>query len=147
MRLHINKPQLKLISFLFIPLLYVQLAKAIDWDGDIIPTAEEIENAKKDALSTYFGKSIDDGKLFRSFEYMDKLVGKYKDVTIEQYVFLYTLYQLIHSSQRNHNYTAMTEWLQSYANDYPNLTHLSSIGRSVEGRELWVMIVARNPKV
>jgi hypothetical protein len=41
----------------------------------------------------------------------------------------------------------MTEWLHKYANNYPTLTHLSSIGRSVEERELWVMIVARNPKV
>jgi carboxypeptidase M len=42
----------------------------------------------------------------------------------------------------HHNYESTTKILQSYASLYPNKTHLYSIGRSVEGRELWVMAIS-----
>lgn len=37
------------------------------------------------------------------------------------------------------NYEQMTEALQKYARDYPNLTKLFTIGQSVRGKELWVL--------
>jgi hypothetical protein len=78
---HIFSFLFPLISFLFICTLNTQ---AIDWNSDIVPTAEELENAKKDALNAYFGQSYENGKLFRNFEYMDKLVGKHVDVSLKQ---------------------------------------------------------------
>ena len=53
----------------------------------------------------------------------------------------------ISCSQRNHNYDEMTKWLQKYAADYPKLAHLSSAGRSVQSRELWVMMVGADVNV
>ncbi|MFN8790789.1 MAG: M14 family zinc carboxypeptidase [Bdellovibrionales bacterium] len=40
-----------------------------------------------------------------------------------------------------HDYTEMTQKLQSLQARYPNLTRLISAGRSFEGRELWVMVI------
>jgi len=40
----------------------------------------------------------------------------------------------------------MTEWLKQLADKYPNITHLYSVGKSVQGRELWVLTVAKNPR-
>ncbi|KAI6220319.1 Carboxypeptidase D [Aphelenchoides besseyi] len=63
---------------------------------------------------------------------MEKIVGKFQDIPLKL--------------QKNHNYDEMTKWLRKYANEYPKLTQLSSVGRSVQGRQLWVMIVGSNPK-
>jgi hypothetical protein len=71
--------------FLLISLFLFNIngAFAIDWDSDIVPTADELETAKKDALSIYFGKQADDEKLYRSYEYMSKLVGEHVDVPLK----------------------------------------------------------------
>jgi hypothetical protein len=42
-----------------------------------------------------------------------------------------------------HNYTSMTTFLRHVSTVYANLTALYSIGQSVQGRELWVMVVSR----
>ena len=47
---------------------------------------------------------------------------------------------------KNHNYVEMTSWLRQFADDYPSITHLYSIGKSIQGRELWVLIISDNPK-
>ena len=44
-----------------------------------------------------------------------------------------------------HNYTSMTTFLRHVSTVYSNLTALYSIGQSVQGRELWVMVVSRSP--
>lgn len=44
-----------------------------------------------------------------------------------------------------HNYEDMTTFLRSVNAAYPNITALYSIGRSVQGRELWVMVVSTSP--
>eukprot|EP00741_Cyanophora_paradoxa_P021717 tig00000241_g20962.t1 len=44
-----------------------------------------------------------------------------------------------------HNYNELTTKLQSLAAAYPNLATLSSIGKSVQNRELWVMRITDNP--
>lgn len=77
-----QRPRPLLISFLFCILIHG--AFSIDWNSDIVPTDQELEEAKKDALSTYFGKQVDNGKLFRSYEYMLKLVGEHVDVPLKQ---------------------------------------------------------------
>jgi hypothetical protein len=44
-----------------------------------------------------------------------------------------------------HNYDWLTAKLDSVHNNYPNITKLISIGTSVQGRELWAMMVSDNP--
>jgi len=44
-----------------------------------------------------------------------------------------------------HNYEEMTTWLKQFSAVYTNLTALYSIGKSVQGRDLWVMVVSSSP--
>ncbi|XP_042604190.1 carboxypeptidase D, b isoform X2 [Cyprinus carpio] len=44
-----------------------------------------------------------------------------------------------------YNYADMTERLQLFSEKYAHICSLSSIGRSVEGRELWVMRITTSP--
>ena len=46
-----------------------------------------------------------------------------------------------------HTYETLTADLQQIAADHPNLVRLSSIGKSVQGRELWIVKVTDNPDV
>lgn len=48
-------------------------------------------------------------------------------------------------SMQYHNYTSMTTFLRHVSTIYANLTALYSIGQSVQGRELWVMVVSASP--
>ena len=43
------------------------------------------------------------------------------------------------------SYESMTQMLQDFAADYPDICRLSSLGQSVEGRELWAMMISDNP--
>ncbi|XP_035900560.1 carboxypeptidase D isoform X2 [Anopheles stephensi] len=45
----------------------------------------------------------------------------------------------------HHNYTSMVRYIQDLATNYPSITQLYSIGKSVQGRDLWVMEVTANP--
>ena len=49
------------------------------------------------------------------------------------------------SRLKNHNYEEMTSWLRKIADEYKSITHLYSIGKSIRGRELWVLIISDNP--
>ncbi|MFH4980416.1 hypothetical protein AB6A40_007125 [Gnathostoma spinigerum] len=40
----------------------------------------------------------------------------------------------------------MTAWLKEYALHYPNITWLYSAGKSIEGRDLWVLVISKNPR-
>lgn len=44
-----------------------------------------------------------------------------------------------------HNHEDMTRFLRATSARYPNLTALYSIGKSVQGRDLWVMVVSASP--
>lgn len=44
-----------------------------------------------------------------------------------------------------YGYAELTGRLQSLAQKYPHIANLSSVGRSVEGRELWVMRITTDP--
>jgi carboxypeptidase D len=43
-----------------------------------------------------------------------------------------------------HNYEALTDELQRLAQDHPDIVHLESAGRSVQGRELWLLKISDN---
>ncbi|KAH8345094.1 hypothetical protein KR059_004901, partial [Drosophila kikkawai] len=45
----------------------------------------------------------------------------------------------------HHNYTAMESFLREISASYPSLTRLYSIGKSVEGRDLWVLEIFATP--
>lgn len=40
----------------------------------------------------------------------------------------------------------MEQYLKDISRTYPEITHLHSIGQSIEGRELWVLILGQHPK-
>ncbi|CAI2357868.1 unnamed protein product [Caenorhabditis sp. 36 PRJEB53466] len=44
------------------------------------------------------------------------------------------------------NYSTLTDHIHNLHRKYPNLTHIYSAGQSVQGRELWVLVVSRYPK-
>jgi len=44
-----------------------------------------------------------------------------------------------------HNYEVMSAWLKQFSAVNSNLTALYSIGKSVQGRDLWVMVVSSSP--
>lgn len=48
---------------------------------------------------------------------------------------------------RHHNYADMELFLRKYSSEFPSIAHLYSIGRSVEDRELYVMVISDNPTV
>lgn len=43
------------------------------------------------------------------------------------------------------SYDAMTAQLESWAEAHPEFVHLESAGKSTEGRELWVLVIGREP--
>ena len=49
-------------------------------------------------------------------------------------------------THKHHNYKDMTELLKSYEKGYPNIAKLTSVGKTVEGREMWVMRISENVK-
>uniref|UniRef100_A0A3P8ZNA0 Peptidase M14 domain-containing protein n=1 Tax=Esox lucius TaxID=8010 RepID=A0A3P8ZNA0_ESOLU len=51
----------------------------------------------------------------------------------------------IEDYQKYYNYLEMTQLLKSMALKYPHIANLSSIGLSVQGRELWVMRITKDP--
>lgn len=42
------------------------------------------------------------------------------------------------------NHDELSSWLKRFAEDFPDLVHLSSIGESYEGRELWLLTVTNH---
>ncbi|XP_076849859.1 carboxypeptidase M [Brachyhypopomus gauderio] len=47
---------------------------------------------------------------------------------------------------RYHNSVQVQQYLKDISANYSDFTHLHSIGRSVEGRELWVLILGQHPR-
>lgn len=45
----------------------------------------------------------------------------------------------------HHDYTKMESFLKTLHEEYPDITRLTSIGQSVEGRELYVLEVTVDP--
>lgn len=44
-----------------------------------------------------------------------------------------------------HTYETLTSELQQIASDHPSITRLTSLGKTVQGREMWVMKITDNP--
>uniref|UniRef100_A0A7E4US46 Peptidase_M14 domain-containing protein n=1 Tax=Panagrellus redivivus TaxID=6233 RepID=A0A7E4US46_PANRE len=107
------------------------VVNGIDWNSDIIASPIELAGANSDALAKYFGQGIDNATLFKTRDVMGELVGQFEDVSKDKI--------------KNHNYKEMTHWLKHTAETYPNITHLYSAGKSLQGRELWVLIISDNP--
>ena len=42
-------------------------------------------------------------------------------------------------------YEQMTSFLEKLVKDHPKITRLYSVGKSVEGREIWVLEISDNP--
>lgn len=61
----------------------------------------------------------------------------------------YILNQLIEptDSLNYHNYQSMVDKLKELNSKYPNITSLYTIGKSVEQRDLWAMIVSDQPLI
>ncbi|KAL3998457.1 Zinc carboxypeptidase family protein [Acanthocheilonema viteae] len=114
-------------------IISIILTLAINWDDDIIATPEELSLSYYGPLWTYFGNKTENVSIFHSREYMEKRVGKLKDIDPER-IF-------------NHNYLSMTAWLKEYATKYPNITWLYSIGESVRNKTLWVLAISRSPHI
>ncbi|XP_065172246.1 carboxypeptidase D-like [Atheta coriaria] len=53
--------------------------------------------------------------------------------------------QISAEDMRHHHYDAMRHFLEEYAKSYPNITRMKSIGKSVQGRELFVFIIGNTP--
>lgn len=48
---------------------------------------------------------------------------------------------------RHHTYVDMELFLRKYSSEFPSIVHLYSVGRSVDGHELYVMAISDNPAV
>lgn len=46
---------------------------------------------------------------------------------------------------KHHHYEEMISFLNFYNNTYPNITKIHSIGKSVQGRDLMVLILGNTP--
>ena len=44
-----------------------------------------------------------------------------------------------------HNYATLTDELNAYAEAYPDICRLYTLGQSVQGRELWAILISDNP--
>lgn len=45
----------------------------------------------------------------------------------------------------HHNYKQLETYLKTFNDSYPNITDLKSIGKSVQGRDLYVFILGSSP--
>jgi hypothetical protein len=119
-------------DFFYFNISEIRQIASIDWNSDIVPSQNELQAQKNDPLTKYFGDRIEDQHLFRSYETMERLLGEFKDVPLD--------------NQLNHNYASMTSWLKDLANRFPQITYLYTIGQSSQNRELWVLVVSKNPR-
>ncbi|KAI5642609.1 zinc carboxypeptidase domain-containing protein [Phthorimaea operculella] len=46
---------------------------------------------------------------------------------------------------KHHDFVAMEAWLKKLNEEYPDITRLTSIGKSVQGRDLYVLEITRDP--
>lgn len=59
---------------------------AINWNSEIIATANELNLAHHDPLWIYFGKQSENTTIFHSREVMQKIVGDFKDVSPDRLI-------------------------------------------------------------
>ncbi|XP_011256547.2 carboxypeptidase D [Camponotus floridanus] len=69
-----------------------------------------------------------------------------EESTIDEVVRPIDKYGFYHTVEfKHHNYSMMERFLKELNANYPNITRLYSIGSSVQGRELYVMEITKNP--
>ncbi|RZF33520.1 hypothetical protein LSTR_LSTR016503, partial [Laodelphax striatellus] len=68
-----------------------------------------------------------------------KLVDKSKKSMFDEYGFI------VPQEFKYHNHQELEEKLKKLVEEYPQITHLYTIGKSVQGRELYVLIISDNP--
>lgn len=73
--------------------------------------------------------TLGDARLHRT-----RRIGPGSEITAESY-------------NKYYNYDDLTKRLQALVQKYPHIAKLSSIGQSVEGKELWVMRITTDPTV
>ncbi|KAI6205307.1 Peptidase-M14 domain-containing protein [Aphelenchoides besseyi] len=87
-------------------------------------------------------KNATEEELINFFE-THKLVKSYNDL----HYFIGNIWEPSKSDiNKHHNYTEMTTYLKNLSEKFPHLSSLNSIGRSVEGRELWIITVGAMAK-
>lgn len=64
-------------------------------------------------------------------------------VAVERSIDKYGFYHAL--KFKHHNYVEMEEYLKELTENYANITRLYSIGSSVEGRQLYVVEITKNP--
>ncbi|XP_050292877.1 carboxypeptidase D [Anthonomus grandis grandis] len=74
------------------------------------------------------------------------LKGEYQElITVknqpDEYGFLIKDPKLFH----HHHYPEMVEYMKFFNKTYPNITHMYSIGKSVQERDLWVFVLSNTP--
>ncbi len=99
----------------------------------------------KDTFSKLFGKASGSSKvstrplvdpktgeeIFWTHESMKKVVGDFSEPT----------------DFKHHHYNGLVAWMRSYSLKFPTITKLYSVGKSVEDRDLWTIIISNNPQV
>ncbi|CAF1273000.1 unnamed protein product [Rotaria sp. Silwood1] len=106
---------------------------ALRLDFDLQPGTQDIAFSKQDVLST--------NKIYEELSnYSQKLMTKSRDEILNL---------LIEPSDKfqYHNYESMIKKLKEINNKYPNITSLYTIGKSVEKRDLWVIIISDQPLI
>uniref|UniRef100_A0A0N5BFY9 Peptidase_M14 domain-containing protein n=1 Tax=Strongyloides papillosus TaxID=174720 RepID=A0A0N5BFY9_STREA len=124
---------MKIIFLLTLTVLFInyRVNCRLDWNSDIVPTNNDIEGAKSDALVRYFGDKAEESSIFLTYDNVSNLIGEYTDIDKKRF--------------RNHNYEKMKKYIHYLNSTFPDITYLYTAGHSVEGRELWVLIVSKNP--
>ncbi|KAG5333446.1 CBPD Carboxypeptidase, partial [Acromyrmex heyeri] len=83
-----------------------------------------------------------------NFTLSGKEVHEQGESTVDETIRSIDKYGFYHTVEfKHHNYIAMEKYLKDLSANYPNITRLYSIGSSVQGRELYVMEVTKDPGV
>uniref|UniRef100_A0A8R1IK93 Peptidase_M14 domain-containing protein n=1 Tax=Caenorhabditis japonica TaxID=281687 RepID=A0A8R1IK93_CAEJA len=120
-----------LVVHLFLMVIATFAQQDLSWKADIFASDREMQMSEQDALTRYFGDDKKNTTVFPTWQTMKEKVGDFINVNSTRI--------------KNHNYNEMTAWLKATRLNYPNITHLYSVGKSVEGRELWVLIISDKP--
>ncbi|CEF65289.1 Carboxypeptidase N catalytic chain [Strongyloides ratti] len=123
-----------IIKFLLISIWFINLKVncELSWDSDIIASDDDIEKSKSDALIKYFGDRAENSSIFLTYENISNIIGNYQNVDKNRF--------------HHHDYYSLTKFVKKINSTYSDITHLYSIGHSVEDRELWVLIISKNPR-
>jgi len=107
------------------------------------PAASEPPPAAAEAAASGDAATTAKEKIQKSEESKDKDNYRWTNHTIP---FLKRFKKEIDNGKiKHHNYEEMTWFLKYFAEEFPDITRLYSIGRSVQNRKLWVLEISDNP--